>query len=523
MKHNIVFPLIIFIVNLFFYVLFNYGGIRSPDCEIVFRTTESLLNRKGFAVQEPIDWQYFGLAKGIDNEYYSIFGPAQSVLAVPLLKFAHYIKNNASQTMDSNYIPISLHVQSNNRDAGLYVLEDRRPPKLDGQFERFIVSFFNVMVSALSALFFYFVLLRVTESRIVSFYTTFLYSLGSLIFAYTGTFFSEPLCTLFIIISFLFIIKNERVQQKSKHENQNYFYSGLFLGLAIITHISAVLSVPFYFMFILGQKNKNKLILKEFAISSFCFTLGLAIFCVALLYYNHARFGNAFETGRSADPLIHYAIYSNPIPAMYGLMFSSGKGLLIYSPIVLLGFLFWKQFHKKFAHLSIAIIGMILIRFVFIASRSDWHGGFCLGPRYFIIIIPYLFIPIAKGIKSIIANKELKQFLLVSLFGFLCIVQQVFFSLGEIFTYLHIVYRQQKVLGVETLSNNALYFDWKYSPALYLLDYKTGSFFLKFLSNNNYLLWALMVIMFVLCFSLLVVFTYISSFKSDAEPLYSSR
>ena len=189
------------------------------------------------------------------------------------------------------------------------------------------------------------------------------------------------------------------------------------------------------------------------------------------------RFGDIFETGRFADHLYHYAIYINPLPALYELLFGSGKGLLVYSPIVLFAFILWRSFHKRFPHLSIAIIGMIFIRIFFIASRSDWHGGFCLGPRYLVIIIPFFFVPIAYGIKNILEKRKFKYFLIVGLFSFLCILHQIFFSLGEIFSYLHIIYRQQKALGIETLVNNSLYTDWQYSPALYLLNYKPGTVF----------------------------------------------
>ncbi|MBW7843976.1 MAG: hypothetical protein H3C40_14755, partial [Ignavibacterium sp.] len=92
MNQKILFSAIIFFTNLIVYGLFNYGGIRSPDSEIVFRTTESLLHKHEFAVQEPINWDYFGLARGKDNKHYSIFGPLESIFAVPLLYTADYLK-----------------------------------------------------------------------------------------------------------------------------------------------------------------------------------------------------------------------------------------------------------------------------------------------------------------------------------------------------------------------------------------------------------------------------------------------
>ena len=132
---------------------------------------------------------------------------------------------------------------------------------MHGQYARFVISFFNSIVSALAGVFFYFVLLGIRKSKIISFYSTFLYSFGCIIFPYTGTFFSEPLCTLFVILSFLFIIKNERVSEKNLQIRKNYFYSGLFMGLAIATHITAVFPFPFTICLFLVKDIKKNLIL----------------------------------------------------------------------------------------------------------------------------------------------------------------------------------------------------------------------------------------------------------------------
>ncbi len=514
------FPVIIFFTNLVLYSLFNYGGIRSPDSEIVFRTTQSLTLRNEFAVPEPINYRNFGLSPGTDNKRYSIFGPAESIIAVPLLEFAYFLEKN-NLVIDSNYIPISFHVMINNTLAGMYFIEGKRPPNMEGQYVRFIASFFNSIIGALSGVFFYFVLLRLTRSKIIGLYSTFIYSFGSLIFPYTGTFFSEPLCTMFMILSFLFIIKNETLYEKVPHTGKNYFYSGLFLGLAIVTHISAVLSVPFYYAFILGQTTKEKVSIKAFRSSGLYFTGGLIIFCGLLLYYNYARFGDVFETGRSVQ-LINYAYYSNPLSGMYGLLLSPGKGFFIYTPVVLLSIIFWKSFHKYYPHLSITVLAMIIIRIFFIASRSDWHGGFCIGPRYFVIIMPFLFIPIALGLKDILIKRNLKQFVAFGIFSFICIAQQIFFSVGEVFSYLHTIHIQQKEHGIDVFLHNYLYLKWGFSPAIFLLNYKTGSFLLKFISTNNYFLWFLMVIFFLIIF-LKLSFSAYKSYNIDQSVLLSTK
>jgi len=324
-----------------------------------------------------------------------------------------------------------------------------------------------------------------------------------------------------MILSFLFITKNETLYEKVSYTGKNYFYSGLFLGLAIVTHISVVLSVPFFYTFILGQNTKEKFTIKQLWSPSLYFTAGLIIFCGLLLYYNYARFGDVFETGRSVK-LINYAYYSNPLSGLYGLLFSPGKGLFIYTPIVFLSIIFWKSFHKYYPHLSIAVLAMIIIRLFFIASRSDWHGGFCVGPRYFVIVMPFLFIPIALGIRDMIIKKKLKHFVAIGMFSFICIAQQIFFSVGEIFSYLHILHLQQKEQGIDILLHNTLYLNWRFSPVLFLLNYKTGPFFLNFISTNNYFLWFLMVTFFLIIFFKLSFSVY-KSYNPDQFAFLSNK
>src|SRR5690606_7465410 len=138
----------------------------------------------------------------------STIGPVESCLAVPLLAIASFHERN-HHVPDSNYIPISHHLTADDKPARIYFLEDKNTPSTTVHSARFIVSFPSSIIGALAGACLYFILIRLTKSEIVSLLTTFLVSFGTLFFPYTGTFFSEPLCTLFMIISFLFIIKNE--------------------------------------------------------------------------------------------------------------------------------------------------------------------------------------------------------------------------------------------------------------------------------------------------------------------------
>ena len=39
-----------------------------------------------------------------------------------------------------------------------------------------------------------------------------------------------------------------------------------------------------------------------------------------------------------------------------------------------------------------------IFRYAFIAARSDWHGGFSVGPRYLMMVIPFLLLPLATAL-----------------------------------------------------------------------------------------------------------------------------
>jgi hypothetical protein len=63
------------IASILVFSLFSYWGIRSPDGEVVFRTTQALATEGTFAVSQGLTWEGFGLSEGRDGRLYSLFGP----------------------------------------------------------------------------------------------------------------------------------------------------------------------------------------------------------------------------------------------------------------------------------------------------------------------------------------------------------------------------------------------------------------------------------------------------------------
>jgi hypothetical protein len=111
---------------------------------------------------------------------------------------------------------------------------------------------------------------------------------------------------------------------------------------------------------------------------------GALPFVLALLAYNHYRFGAPFSDGHSQDPAISVDLYGKGIP---GLLFSPGKGVFWYAPLTVLAIFycgdwrFWSPF----------VFSLVLHGFL-----HDWTGGTGWGPRFLFPTIPVLFIPLMR-------------------------------------------------------------------------------------------------------------------------------
>jgi hypothetical protein len=79
---------------------------------------------------------------------------------------------------------------------------------------------------------------------------------------------------------------------------------------------------------------------------------------------------------------------------MSGLLFSPARGLLIYSPILLLstlGYLRLKDIDSRSLRLFFNIAGVsILLELIVYSSFRVWWAGQCYGPRFLVCLLPFL-------------------------------------------------------------------------------------------------------------------------------------
>jgi hypothetical protein len=130
----------------------------------------------------------------------------------------------------------------------------------------------------------------------------------------------------------------------------------------------------------------------------------LVAFAVSLLpslafvvYFSMLRFGHLTAGHRLIGDI---SLAFIPV-ALYGYLFSSGKSLFAYCPILIVSFWGWRSFvtqHKAEAILFAAIgIGSVL---PVAAWVNWWNGDLAWGPRFLFHLVPLLLLPMGQVLQS---------------------------------------------------------------------------------------------------------------------------
>jgi hypothetical protein len=342
------------------------------------------------------------------------------------------------------------------------------------------VSFFNSVVTALAVVVFHSILLRVGLSGLVGLAISLLYAFGTLAWPYAGTHFGEPLATLFALLSFLFLIDD--TASHSPPSPPRLAASGLCIGLAVAAHVTAALFVPVFLLYLVLHAGGPRRLRASWRPVLY-HAAGLSAVVLLLGLHNHARFGSFFETGRWVNPeaaaALGYGWFVPPWRGLYGLLLSPGKGLFLFTPAALLGTLTFAHFRRAHPALAAMLAAAIALRVIFIASRSDWHGGFSLGPRYLVMVIPFFLIPTGFWLQNQIGGKRSVSFGLMAVGAALLVAQQFSFVIDDVFVHFHVAKLYALSHNIDPFAGDALYLRWAYSPLTSLPEAPEGGFLLR--------------------------------------------
>jgi len=353
------------------------GRIQFPDDEIVFQTTASLwedgdLDIPGIPKHtgEPKGRPSgtFGWAPGPDGQRYGFFGHGLSVVALPVYGLA---------SVSAGWVP---EAWSHAVRSDHFVFH-RREHRAD--WTRLVVSLTNCFVTAASAWLLARWLLALGFLTRTALVTGLAYAFATSAWAYSRTFLSEPLSGLCLLGAAYCV-----TLQQAGRGARWLWLAGAIAGFSLHVHVLNVVFVPCLLAHAwVGRRGGRA------GLAGMLGMLGLG--AGLLLLGQWLRFGDPLETGRFG----HYSEFVAPWEGLAAQLLAPGRSFLLYSPAAALGLLGFAALRRRLPAVFGFAVAAILLRWLVISTRSDWFGGWGLGPRHLVPVIPLVMLGFAAALE----------------------------------------------------------------------------------------------------------------------------
>jgi hypothetical protein len=382
----------------FFFSFFASGFLDSQDGlqylaiarriyydQTVEMPTESFLNGKNI---------HMNVTKANEGKFYAVTGLGFSLAYLP----AVFLED------------VFLHL-ANLEPISAFPLENDWPVLL-------FASMANAFFASFLVIIFYLYLRALEIKHKQALFLSFLIFIASNLFPYAKHSFAHMMFVSFLTSTFYLI--------KRYSQTKNSFYmlgASISFGIVVIsynpTFTFAIPALIFYY-FSLSNFKISLNYFKKLFINIFYGLSGFLPFLLAYVIFNNLRTskGGIKQIANIAESTISrvppaYVI----VEGIWGLLFSAGKSIFLFSPLLLILVLFWFKLNKKL----LPEIGAALILFftylwligTYLGGPNFlvWHGDSSWGPRYLLAVLPLLLILVAH----IYTKLDLKQKLFVFL------------------------------------------------------------------------------------------------------------
>ncbi|MBL9105428.1 MAG: hypothetical protein JNL82_31120 [Myxococcales bacterium] len=360
------------------YLLTAPGRIEFPDDEVVFQTAVSLWEdgdlmiagipkRTGEPKGRPDGT--FGVAD-VDGRRYGFFGHGLSLVALPLVAIAEVTAPAVPPTW-------AHAVRSDH-----YVFH-RREPRAD--WLRLVVSLVNCVVTAATVGLLALWLRALGFAERTALVTAGAFALATSAWAYSRTMLSEPLSGLCVVAAAYCVTRWRGAGSRW------LWLAGAIVGFSLHVHALNVTLLPCAIGLALAYGRGDR--------RGWIGAAGLLALAAGLLLLGQWwRFGDPLETGRFG----HYSWFVWPWEGLAGLLVGPGRSFWLYSPAAALGLLGWAALRRRGAVVWWFAVGTMLLRWLVISTRSDWYGGWGLGARHLVPVIPLAMLGFAAALEDVV-------------------------------------------------------------------------------------------------------------------------
>ena len=340
------------------YAFTSQGSIQSADGKIMYYLTQSLVEEGSLAHSERV------AADDPDGKKFSKYGIGMSLLAAPF-----YLTGKILSRLLG--IPQS-------------------------QATLFCVSMLNAIVTALNCLLLHrFATRRFAFPQSHANMLALAFGLSTIAWYYSEDFMSEP-ATTGLLLTAAYCITGENTLGR----NRSRWLAGLFLGCAATTRLAALVAVPGFFLYLLARcEGINRQALRPCIQEMTCLAAPVLFFVAAIGIYNQVRFGHPLETGYESG------FQPDFFTGFFGLLFSPGKSIFVYNPVLIIGCLSLPLFFRTRPHAALLFGWIVAAHLMLFSFWHSWYGGMGWGPRLMAVALPFCVLPIGCLLQKPCCNR----------------------------------------------------------------------------------------------------------------------
>lgn len=354
------------------------GRIQFPDDEIVAQTAISLARDGDLTIPgipqragEP-KWRpagTFGWAPGPDGQRYGFFGHGLAVVAAPLVVIA-----------DATFGPEpSMWTHAVRSD---HYAHHRRNPHDD--WVRLVLSLINCFVTGMTVWLLALWVRALGFAERTALVTAAAYAFATSAWAYSRTMLSEPLSGLCFVAAALCVTR-----WRSDGGRRWVWLAGAIVGFSLHVHALNVTFVPCIAGLAWAGRERRGLVGAAGLVA-----LGAGL----LLLGQWLRFGDPLETGRFG----YYSHFVAPFEGLVAQLVAPSRSVLLYSPALALGLFGWAALRRRLPNVCWFVIAAFVVRWAVISTRSDWFGGWGLGSRHLVPVIPLVMLAFASTLEEVL-------------------------------------------------------------------------------------------------------------------------
>lgn len=206
-----------------------------------------------------------------------------------------------------------------------------------------------------------------------------LYGLCTLAFPYTRFFFSEPLFTCCLVLAAVALYFGKPI------------LAGGALGYALATRLGGIVLLPAFVVYALLLQGAVRERFRHLSLMLAGMLPGIAL----IVFNNLARFRLLGERG-----YVGQGFNGSMLDGLAGLLFSPGKSVFLYVPILLLLPLAVLPFFHRFPAESMLALILTVATLLQSSLWWIWWGGWGWGPRFLVPLMPFLVLPLGVLLQS---------------------------------------------------------------------------------------------------------------------------